>query len=96
MPQTGNLQSTKKVITYMNYAYRFWCPKLAYIKKRMEYNIDILTDKEQTIIKQSVKEAEDELNKWFETQYIQLYVSFIRNKEHPVCGINRNGARICC
>ncbi len=51
----------------MNYAYRFWCPKLAYIKKRMEYNIDILTDKEQTIIKQSVKEAEDELNKWFET-----------------------------
>lgn len=61
------IDSPEKVIAYMNYAYRFWCQKLAYIKKRMEYNIDILTDKEQTIIKQSVKEAEDELGKWFET-----------------------------
>lgn len=41
--------------------------KISLYKKRMEYNIDILTDKEQTIIKQSVKEAEDELDKWFET-----------------------------
>lgn len=61
------IDSPENVIAYMNYAYRFWCQKLAYIKKRMEYNIDILTDKEQTIIKQSVKEAEDELDKWFET-----------------------------
>lgn len=61
------IDSSKEVIAYMNDAYGFWCQKLAHIQKRMECNIDILTDKEQTIIKQSVKEAEDELNKWLET-----------------------------
>ncbi len=33
----------------------------------MKYNKNILTVEEQTIINQSVKDAENELNKWFET-----------------------------
>ena len=37
------------------------------IKKKMKYNKNILTVEEQTIINQSVKDAENELNKWFET-----------------------------
>lgn len=61
------IDSPEKVIAFMNRAYRFWCQKLVYIKKRMECNIDILTDNEQTIILQSVEDAENELNKWFET-----------------------------
>lgn len=61
------IDSPEKVIAYMNRAYRFWCQKLVYIKKRMECNIDILTDNEQTIILQSVEDVENELNKWFET-----------------------------
>ena len=36
-------------------------------KKKMKYNKNILTVEEQTIINQSVKDAENELNKWFET-----------------------------
>ena len=51
----------------MNCAYRFWCQKLTYIKKKMKYNKNILNVEEQTIINQSVKDAENELNKWFET-----------------------------
>lgn len=61
------IDSPEKVIAYMNRAYRFWRQKLTYIKKRMKYNKDLLTDDEKMIINQSVKEAEDELNKWFET-----------------------------
>lgn len=42
-------------------------PKTSLYQKRMECNIDILTDNEQMIILQSVEDAENELNKWFET-----------------------------
>lgn len=42
-------------------------PKTSLYQKRMECNIDILTDNEQTIILQSVEDVENELNKWFET-----------------------------
>lgn len=61
------IDSPEKVIAYMNCAYRFWCQKLTFIKKKMKYNKNILTVEEQTIINQSVKDAENELNKWFET-----------------------------
>lgn len=60
------IDSPEKVIAFMNRAYRFGA-KTSLYQKRMECNIDILTDNEQTIILQSVEDAENELNKWFET-----------------------------
>lgn len=61
------IDSPEKVIAYMNLAYRFWCQKLTYIKKKMEYNKDILTGDEKERINLSVQEAEEELKRWFET-----------------------------
>lgn len=58
------IDSSEKVIAYMNLAYRFWCQKLEYIKEMMKCNKNNISYEENKIISQAVKSVENELDKW--------------------------------
>lgn len=59
------IDSSQRVIAYMQLTYRFWHHKLCRIKSSMNNTKNLISNDEKKKIDKAIKKAEKELNHWF-------------------------------